>query len=198
MGLEKQGAKPSGFVGRIIGKMMNKFHTGKYIRYFQNNLPQDNSAILDIGCGGGKFIKHLNSKNPTYKLFGLDHSTEMIKMSRKLNQKGILNDQVEIVEGSAMEIPLEDNSIDLVTAFETVHFWPDIQKSFKEVIRVLKPGGAFLIINIYPKEDTKWWHLAQMKSDKEFTEKYIEAGFKDIQIDLDFHKGWIFINGLKP
>ena len=42
-------------------------------------------------------------------------------------------------------MPFEDNTFDIVTAFETVYFWPDIEKSFGEVKRVLKPGGMFLI-----------------------------------------------------
>lgn len=44
-----------------------------------------------------------------------------------------------------MSLPFEDNTFDTVTAFETVYFWPDMEKSFSEVKRVLKPGGLFLI-----------------------------------------------------
>lgn len=42
-------------------------------------------------------------------------------------------------------MPFDDNSFDIVTAFETIYFWPDIEKCFGEVKRVLKPGGIFLI-----------------------------------------------------
>jgi len=59
MGLENQGAKPTGLIGKIVGRLMNKFHTSLYIDYFKSNLPADNSRILDIGCGGGQFLKYL-------------------------------------------------------------------------------------------------------------------------------------------
>ena len=43
-----------------------------------------------------------------------------------------------------MELPYETGKFDLVTAFETVYFWPDLKQSFSEVFRVLKPGGMFM------------------------------------------------------
>ena len=43
-------------------------------------------------------------------------------------------------------MPFEDNTFDIITAFETVYFWPEIEKSFNEVKRILKPGGIFLIV----------------------------------------------------
>lgn len=44
-------------------------------------------------------------------------------------------------------LPFKDNAYDMATAFETVYFWPDIEKSFAEVRRILKPGATFLIVN---------------------------------------------------
>ncbi len=81
MGLEKQGSKPSGLIGKIIGRLMNKFHTSLYVDYFNNNLPKDNSKILDIGCGGGEFLSFLYNSNESYKLYGLDHSPGFNKIT---------------------------------------------------------------------------------------------------------------------
>lgn len=52
---------------------------------------------------------------------------------------------MEVLEGNVQSLPFDDNSFDIVTAFETIYFWPDIEKCFGEVKRVLKPGGIFLI-----------------------------------------------------
>ena len=52
---------------------------------------------------------------------------------------------MKVLEGNVANLPFEDNTFDIVTAFETVYFWPDIEKCFGEVKRVLKPGGIFLI-----------------------------------------------------
>ena len=48
MGIRKQGSKPTGIMGKIVGRMMNNYHTSFYVDYFNNNLPVDNSKILDI------------------------------------------------------------------------------------------------------------------------------------------------------
>lgn len=197
MGLEKQGSKPKGMVGKIIGRMMNAYHTKRYTEFFEKNLPADEAKILDIGCGGGKFLKYLAGKNKTYSLYGLDHSPDMVAMSKKLNRESIDENRMVILAGSVMDIPLNGRSLNLVTAFETVHFWPDIQKSFAEVHRVLKPEGQFVIINLYPKEGTKWWKLAKMKTDSAFKHELEATGFVDVKTDLHFKKGWIVARAIK-
>lgn len=197
MGIEKQGSKPTGFIGKIVGLMMNKYHTSLYIDYFKDNLPRDNSTILDIGCGGGKFLKYLSKKNNSYLLYGLDHSLEMVTLSQKINKQAIDQKRVEIFQGSVTMIPLDNSQLDLVTAFETVQFWPEINNSFKEISRVLKQGGEFLIINRYPPENSKWWKMAKIKSDKEYRLQFENNGFYKISIDLNFKNGWIIVKGTK-
>ncbi|MCD4792591.1 MAG: class I SAM-dependent methyltransferase [Bacteroidales bacterium] len=196
MGLDKQGSKPTGYTGKIIGRLMNKLHTTLYVKYFKNDLPPDNSIILDIGCGGGKFIKFLSDTNDTYKLFGLDHSPEMVMLSKKVNRKAILKKQVTVIQGSVTAISAENN-IDLATAFETVQFWNDIDKSFSYIVRLLKRGGSFLIINRYPSEGSKWWRIAKIKSDREYITKLEKAGFSEITVDFDFKKGRIVVKATK-
>jgi ubiquinone/menaquinone biosynthesis C-methylase UbiE len=196
-GLEKQGTKPTGFLGKIIGILMNKVHTTLYIKYFKNDLPPGNSVILDIGCGGGKFIKFLSDTNDSYRLFGLDHSAEMVELTKKVNRLAIDKKQVTVIHGSVTEIPIENNIIDLATAFETVQFWPDIDKSFSEIARLLKSGGSFLIINRYPNEGSKWWRIAKIKSNKEYITNLEKAGFSNISIDMDFKIDWIVVKATK-
>ena len=79
------------------------------------------------------------------KVYGIDYSMESVKLSRQVNEKLIDEGKVEIQEGNVKDLPFEDDTFDIVTAFETVYFWPDIEKCFGEVKRVLKPGGTFLI-----------------------------------------------------
>jgi len=100
MGLEKQGSEPTGLIGKIIGRLMNKFQTALYIDYFKNELPPDHSKILDIGCGGGKFLAFLFLANDSYSLYGLDHSPEMVALSKKVNKKAIERKRLEIIHGS--------------------------------------------------------------------------------------------------
>ena len=197
MGLEEQGSKPTGFIGKIIGRLMNQFHTPSYVDYFKNKLPEDNSKILDVGCGGGKFLQFLSDSNESYLLYGLDHSPEMIALSTKINKRAIDQNQLKLLQGSVTHIRLENSSIDLVTAFETVQFWPDIDQSFLEINRLLKAGGQFLIINLYPPEGSKWWKIFKIKSDKEYIQNLENAGFGQIIVDLKFKNGWIIVRATK-
>ncbi len=197
MGLEKQGAKPAGAIGKLIGRLMNEVHTALYIDFFRNNLPPDHSSILDMGCGGGKFLKYLSTVNASYMLYGLDHSPEMVALSKKVNKKAIDQQRLEIIQGSVLQIPLNDVSLDLITAFETVQFWPEIDKSLAEVCRLLKTGGSFVIINRYPAEGSKWWQMANIKSNKDYIFKLEVSGFKKVDVDLDFKRGWIVVSAKK-
>ena len=197
MGIEKQGSKPTGIIGKIIGRLMNKFHTSLYVEYFNKNSLPDNYRILDIGCGGGKFLMYLSQKSKEFELWGLDHSKEMIDLTSQVNKKAINQDRLKLLVGSVTKIEIKDNSLDLVTAFETVQFWSDLDKAFSEIYRILDKDGEFLIINRYPKEGTKWWKLANLKSEKDYKDKFEYAGFKNISIDLNYKNGWIIVKGIK-
>ncbi len=195
--MEKQGARPTGCIGKLIGRLMNSFHTGVYAKYLDSHSPPENSVILDIGCGGGKIIKHLSDSDDGYQLLGIDHSPEMVELSKKVNRRGIGRKQVRIINASVSDIPIESNSVDLITAFETVQFWTDIDKSFSEVLRVLKNGGTLLIINRYPKQGSKWWKRAIMKNDRQYATRLRSAGFSIASTDLDHKKGWIVVKATK-
>ena len=194
MGLEEQGAKPTGFTGKIMGQMMNWFHTPLYVKHFKDHLPEDNSSILDVGCGGGRFLKFLYESNKSYLLYGLDHSPEMIALSAKINKNALKNNRLKLIQGSVAEIELNNMQFDLITAFETVQFWPDTDKSFAEIKHLLKAGGHFLIINNYPAEGSRWWRIARIKSDNEYIHKLKNAGFGNIKVNFKFKNRWIIIN----
>ena len=197
MSIEKQGSKPTGKTGYFFGRLMNLFHTGFYKIYYDKVLPDSSINILDIGCGGGNLIKFFTKKNHKYRLFGLDHSEEMVVLSKKVNKESIKNGQAFIEYGSVSELPYESETMDIVTANETVQFWPDISESFSEIYRVLKKGGCFFIINIYPPEGSKWWKIAKLKNEKDFNNAFLKVGFKNIDIDLKTKKGWIITKTVK-
>lgn len=197
MGLEKQGSKPSGKAGYFIGKLMNLFHTGFYKKYYSKVLPDHSISLLDIGCGGGGLIKYLINNNKNYKIFGLDHSEEMVLLSKKVNERSIKNGQAIIECGSVIKLPFQNEAMDFVSANETVQFWPDIHASFAEIYRVLKKDGQFFIINRYPPEGSKWWKMAKLKNVNEYNSAFQKAGFTKIDINLTTRKGWIIAKTIK-
>lgn len=144
MGIFDNMRKPKGKLGQIQLKSMNKEHTPVALWGLKHLNIQPNDIILDIGCGGGINIKRMADK--AKKVYGIDYSQESVKVSKQVNKNYIKEEKVEILNGNVSNLPFEDNTFDIITAFETVYFWPDLEENFKEVKRVLKPGGIFLIV----------------------------------------------------
>ena len=143
MGFFENMRKPQGKLGNIQLKSMNKEHTPVSLWGLKHLDINSDDIVLDVGCGGGINIKRMAEK--AGKVYGVDYSIESVKLSREVNRQEIFDGKVEVLEGNVLSLPFEDDAFDIVTAFETVYFWPDIEKSFAEVKRVLKPGGTFLI-----------------------------------------------------
>ena len=104
-------------------------------------------------------------------------------------------------QGSVEHIIFAKDWFDAVTAFETVYFWPDLPQCFREVYRVLKPGGTFLICNEAngdTDKDEKWTEIIggmTIYKDVELKVYLEQAGFHDVQIHKK--KSWLCITARK-
>lgn len=107
--------------------------------------PAPNSSLLDVGCGSGILIQKLLSLNRNMKLYGLDITPKMVEVAKKKFKEDL---NIEITLGSAIKMPYEDNSFDYVTCASSFHHHPDPLRSVKEMVRVLKPGGKLLILDM--------------------------------------------------
>jgi len=145
-----------------------------------------NDNILDIGCGGGvnieKFLK-LTSGN----VDGLDYSEVSVKASEDRNQDAVDAKRCRIIQADVSDMPIGDEEYDLASAFETIYFWPDICETFKEVSRIIRPKGKFMIAQgtdgNHP-DDEKW--LSTVEGMHVYTapelEKYLlDAGFSSVK-----------------
>ena len=133
------------FGGRFMLRSMNKGHE-KLARWGRSYINIDKEyTVLDLGCGGGRNIEYFLTKAD--KVYGLDHSNTSVKMASEINKKAIDTGKCKILVGDVKNLPFEEESIDIVTAFETIYFWNDIEECFREIYRVLKNGGQFLICN---------------------------------------------------
>ncbi|MBR0471495.1 MAG: class I SAM-dependent methyltransferase [Methanosphaera sp.] len=188
MGFFDNMRKPQGKLGNIQLKSMNKEHTPVSLWGLKHLNIQTNDTILDIGCGGGINIKRM-AKNAK-KVYGIDYSIESVKLSKEVNKTLITEGKVEIMEGNVKKLPFEDDTFDIITAFETVYFWPDIEQSFAEVKRILKPGGTFLIGMETNGSDNfimKFWkHFIDMNlyNDKQLTTFLQNNDYKQITVYL--------------
>ena len=105
------------------------------------------SVIVDVGCGGGKTVSRLARRATQSKVYGIDHSADMVEYSKQVNKKLIEKNRVKIVQNSVEKTVFKDDSFDLVTAIETYYFWPNLEQAFREIRRILKNGGYLLFIS---------------------------------------------------
>ena len=107
------------------------------------------------------------------------------------------------MEGSAAALPFGEDCFDLVTAFETVYFWPDIEKCFRGVYKILKDGGHFVIVNEddgLTGNNEKWEKLIDgmhTYTPDELLAILSSAGFRDIVIHDDELHHWLCVTALK-
>jgi len=140
--------KPEGFFGKMMVNGMNGGGHAQMANWALSSVQiKEDDQILDIGCGGGANIARLLQRAPKGVVQGIDYSSVSVAKSSKVNAKAIAEGRCKVQEASVVKLPFGESVFDLVTAFETIYFWPDIEHCFDEVKRVLKPGGQFVIVN---------------------------------------------------
>ena len=192
-------AHPKGRMGRAMLKFMNLTHApltnwGLGLIEFQ-----DGWTMLDIGCGGGKTLQRLLKRSQSAKVYGIDISDESVAKAREYNAD-VLDKQVFVQKGSAAELPYEEGTFDLVTAIETVYFWPNLPDSVKGIHRVLKPGGSFAIMVEVVDADSKWTDFVEGMT--AYTPEQLKALLDDagfVQTEIQRKKPmYATILGVKP
>ena len=144
--LIRHAARPgSSAGGRLMLWGMNHGHSPVYeFGLAHVDLPRGGS-ILDAGCGGGELLRRMARRAPDAILSGVDVSPASVAATRRRNRREVETGRMDVKEGSVEALPWPDATFDLVTACETVYFWKDPAAAFREVARVLRPGGSFAV-----------------------------------------------------
>jgi ubiquinone/menaquinone biosynthesis C-methylase UbiE len=187
--------KPQGRMGRFVVKAMNIGHSGISEWGLSHLREAKYEHILDIGCGGGANIERLLKRYVSSRVDGIDYSEVSVEISCRKNAR-MLGKRCAIREGDVGALPYDNETFDLITAFETVYFWPDITNSIREVRRVLRDGGLFLICNDASDPTDKTWtsRIEGMRvyGKDELTDILLNNGFSDIHCDIN-EKGWLCV-----
>jgi arsenite methyltransferase len=149
--------------------------------------------VLDLGSGGGiDVLLSARRVGPTGKAYGLDMTDEMLALARQ-NQKasGVAN--VEFLKGEIENIPLPDNSVDVVISNCVINLSSDKDRVLREAFRVLKPGGRFAVSDVVTRgqvpadvrKNMLLWVgcIAGALDDYQYVAKLARAGFDGIDIE---------------
>ena len=103
---------------------------------------------LDLGCGPGQLVVELARASGQLFVTGIDLSGEALQSARQRAAEAGVGDRVDFRTSDAAEIPLPDDSLDLVVSTLALHHWADPVKVFNEIGRVLRPGGSYVIFDL--------------------------------------------------
>jgi arsenite methyltransferase len=150
-------------------------------------------TVLDLGSGGGiDVLLSARRVSPGGKAYGLDMTDEMLSLARE-NQKKARVDNVEFLKGEIENIPLPDNSVDVIISNCVINLSADKDSVLREAFRVLKPGGRFAVSDVVTKgeippdirKNVLMWVgcIAGALEEIEYQEKLEVAGFENIEIE---------------
>jgi len=151
--------------------------------------PSIEGIYLDIGCGTGNYTTLFQQKGHT--IIGIDPSTEMLRKAETSDSKVIWR------RAEAEKLGLPSDSIDGMMAMLTIHHWRNLPQAFKEISRVLKPQGQFVLFTSTPAQMEGYWlnhYFPKMLQDSMhqmpdiyFVKRYLkENGFCNIKTEKYF------------
>ena len=149
--------------------------------------------VLDLGSGGGiDVLLSARRVGPGGKAYGLDMTDEMLALARE-NQKKAGVENVEFLKGEIENIPLPENSVDVIISNCVINLSGDKDKVLREAFRVLKPGGRFAVSDVVTKgeippeirKSVLLWVgcIAGALEENEYREKLAAAGFEGIDVE---------------
>jgi arsenite methyltransferase len=150
----------------------------------------DGEVVLDLGSGGGEDVFISAARvGPAGRVYGVDMTDEMLALSRRKQREAGL-DNVEFLKGTIEDVPLPDDTVDVVISNCVINLSADKATVFREAARVLRPGGRFAVTDIVAdtgmdaktRRDLAQWAgcLAGALTEEEFRRGLERAGFVEI------------------
>jgi ubiquinone/menaquinone biosynthesis C-methylase UbiE len=154
---------------------------------------REGETVLDLGSGGGiDVLLSARRVGPTGKAYGLDMTDEMLALARE-NQRKAGATNVEFLKGEIENIPLPNNSVDVIISNCVINLSADKGRVLQEAFRVLRPGGRLAVSDVVLRGDVPdevrksvllWIGcIAGALQESEYVAKLGEAGFESIDIE---------------
>jgi arsenite methyltransferase len=150
-------------------------------------------VVLDLGSGGGiDVLLSARRVGPTGKAYGLDMTDEMLALANE-NKRKAGAENVEFLRGEIENIPLPDNSVDVIISNCVINLSADKDRVLREAFRVLKPGGRFAVSDVVTRgkvdaqirQNMLLWVgcVAGALEENEYRDKLVSAGFEQVEIE---------------
>jgi arsenite methyltransferase len=154
---------------------------------------REGETVLDLGSGGGiDVLLSARRVGPTGKAYGLDMTDDMLALARE-NQRQAGAANVEFLKGEIENIPLPDNSVDVVISNCVINLSADKSRVFREAFRVLRPGGRFAVSDVVVRGEVPasvrqsmllWVGcIAGALEESDYRAKLVAAGFVDVDLE---------------
>jgi arsenite methyltransferase len=172
----------------------------------------EGEVVLDLGSGGGiDVLLSARRVGPNGKAYGVDMTDEMLELARR-NQREAEVDNVEWLKGTIEDVPLADDSVDVVISNCVINLSADKRRVLHEAARVLRPGGRFAVSDVIAdpdmdeatRTDMQQWTgcVAGALTRADFEQALAAAGFEQIEIRethrVHEHAGSAIVRARKP
>ena len=199
-------SKPQGIAGASTLARMNETHAGVTEWGLSHFDWRGDEKVLDIGCGGGATLRRMSAHiGSAGHLTGLDYSEVSVEESKAFNAEDMAAGKMDVLVGSVETLPFADSAFDKITTVESFYFWPDPAANLREVLRVLKPGGTFLLIaDIYDHAGLSAQTRENIAKYEMFNPTLVEyqqlltqAGFTAVAVHTQVGEDWVCVEGHK-
>jgi len=185
--LGEQLKKPSGILGKLVAKMMDRRNREFYEKIIIELELKKGDKIYEIGFGSGLGIALIASKKPDCTIHGIDFSELMVRKATKRNQKFIDEGIVYLKYGDFITTLIDNEKYNKIFCLNVIYFWSDLSIVFRKIHSMLKKDGLFCmfmtpdkdITNLKFAEDFFKYPIGQVE------EALLRAGFKSVEYKLE-------------
>ena len=180
--------KPSGWLGRFVYGRLSGRDEPSHLALDRLGLEADD-VYLELGQGGGILLNR--ALKTVRRAAAIDHSPDMVELAKQWNCDAVEEGRAEIVQGDAGSLPWPDGSFTCGACCATFLFFEDPAGALREVNRVLKPGGRFVIVT--PAQQASgliktlfapWASSMRLYTEAEMQAMLEEAGFVSVEVEV--------------